>query len=246
MISRGIWGGAAAVLAACAGMMLSHPARAEVLDFQALECPGTGSVAVGNVVEEDGFRITKREGEAFQFTVFCTQATRYPGSTALYNNTVNGLIKVARIDGGAFDATEIKVVALNGPAVVPVNFLATKTNGDQVRHAIQTDGRGPNGGLETFALPNTFTDLVSLEWTQQSPFHQFDDLVVGAGKNCVYTVKSAKAKGGCDTCPSRGADIDTETPCNETGDCPKKLKTTISCPSGPGTCKVKGKRKACE
>ncbi len=221
-------------------------ASAQTIDFQDRECSGTGSVAQGNVVQEDGYSITKREGESFAFTVFCTGSTRYPGSTALYNNTVNGLIKVTKDDGGSFAAVEIKAVALNGPAFVTLNFTGTKAGGGTVLHQVTTDGRGPTGGLETFAFPNTFTDLVSLEWTQQSPFHQFDDLVLSAGSFCVYKTKKSKAKGGCGACPAPGEDIRSDNACEDVGECVKKFKAVLACPDGgPGTCKVKGKRSAC-
>lgn len=66
-----------------------------------------------------------------------------------------------------------------------------------------------------------------------------------ASATCQYTVKSSKAKGGCGACPNKGDGIGTETACEDVSDCPKKLKTTITCPNGPGTCKIKGKRLSC-
>jgi len=233
-------------LAALALLMGAGLAAAQTIDFEDRECQGAGIVNQGNVVQEDGYSITKRDGEPFQFAVFCTGESRYPKSTALFNNTVNGLIKITKDDGGSFTAVEIKAVALNGAAVVPINFTGTKAGGGQVVHGVQTDGRPPNQGLETFVFPNTFTDLVSLEWTQQSPFHQFDDVVLSAGSFCTYRVKKSKAKGGCGACPSPGDEVRTDTACEDVGDCAKKLKTVLACPDGgPGTCKVKGKRSGC-
>lgn len=65
------------------------------------------------------------------------------------------------------------------------------------------------------------------------------------GNTCQYTVTKSKAKGGCQACPQRGGNLPTEAECENVGDCRKKIKTTLSCPQGPGTCKVKGKRDSC-
>ncbi len=67
-----------------------------------------------------------------------------------------------------------------------------------------------------------------------------------ASVGCGYTLKKSKSKGGCGTCPPKGADYGTQTECEKVKDCPKKLKTTIACPGGGnGTCKLKGKRSSC-
>jgi len=70
--------------------------------------------------------------------------------------------------------------------------------------------------------------------------------VCGGGDNCVYTLSKSKSKGGCGNCPARGSDYRTETVCAGPEDCSKKLKTSISCPDGEGTCKLKGKGPRCE
>jgi len=69
-------------------------------------------------------------------------------------------------------------------------------------------------------------------------------VIVGGG-TCSYTIQKSKAKGGCQACPERGENLDTETPCEDVSDCSKKVKTTINCPDGDGTCKIKAKRSSC-
>ncbi|RJP38602.1 MAG: hypothetical protein C4547_04290 [Phycisphaerales bacterium] len=64
------------------------------------------------------------------------------------------------------------------------------------------------------------------------------------GPTCVYTIKKSKPK-KCDDCPAKGSDYETETECEDVGDCAKKIKTIIACPGGNGTCKLKGKRSDC-
>lgn len=72
-------------------------------------------------------------------------------------------------------------------------------------------------------------------------------LAEAEARTCHYTIKKSKAKGGCEACPHRGDDIETEQPCHDVADCRKKLKTTIPCPDGgPGSCTIKAKRRACE
>lgn len=68
----------------------------------------------------------------------------------------------------------------------------------------------------------------------------------GGATHCVYTLNKSKAKGGCGTCPPRGSDYETEAECEGPEDCRAKLKTSISCPEGEGTCKLKGKSPRCE
>jgi len=68
----------------------------------------------------------------------------------------------------------------------------------------------------------------------------------GGGGRCQYTINSSKSKGGCETCPELGDNFETQTPCEEVTDCRKKVKTTINCPEGNGTCKIKAKRSSCD
>lgn len=69
--------------------------------------------------------------------------------------------------------------------------------------------------------------------------------VVTGGGRCNYVIKKSKAGGGCEACPRRGDNFTSEQTCEEIEDCRKKVKTTLNCPSGPGTCKIKGKRDSC-
>lgn len=77
-----------------------------------------------------------------------------------------------------------------------------------------------------------------------------DDFLFAAGGTfCHYTLRrDSVPQGGCQTCPVRGDTARSGTECENTGDCPKKIKGTIGCPGGgPGVCKkVKGKRTSCE
>ena len=220
---------------------------AQTLDFQDRECSGGGLVEQGRVIQEDGFTINQAEREPYQYIVWCVDARAYPCSTALFALTIDGLMKVTKDDGGVFSAKQIEAVALNGANVVPLSFKGIKSNGDEVFHKIQTDGRGPWDCMETFVFPNTFKDLLSLEWTQAAPYHQFDNLVLGSGADtCNYTIKKSKGKKGCKACPKRGADYGTEDECGSVEECRKKIKFKMACPDGgDGFCKTKAKRSSC-
>jgi len=77
----------------------------------------------------------------------------------------------------------------------------------------------------------------------------FDDLdfqKVSCSPTCAYAIRKSKGRRGCETCPQRGDVRQTESPCEAIEDCPKKLKDTIDCPSGPGSCRIRGRRSACE
>ncbi len=64
--------------------------------------------------------------------------------------------------------------------------------------------------------------------------------------HCHYVLKKSKAKGGCGLCPEKGSTVRSQQECGNKKDCDKKLKTTLACPEGPGVCKLKGKRSACD
>ncbi len=162
-----------------------------ILDFQHLEHNDNLVADHGTVVTEDGFQVTKGQGEPFNFASFGTQETRYPGSTALFNNTVSGVIKISAIDGHSFSVASIDFACLNSPGSVTINLVGNKTGGGQVFQTINhtdPDGQLPLD-LVTYNL-NGFTGLDSIEWTQDSPFHQFDNVVI-PGRGINLTVSGA-------------------------------------------------------
>ncbi len=153
-----------------------------IIDFQALEHNDGLTNDEGDIVLEDGFQVTKGQGEPFGFATFGTQETRYPGSTALFNNTVAGLCKISAVDGHSFDVSSIDFACLNSPGSVTINLVGNKTGGGQVFQTINhadPDGQLPLD-LVTYNLSG-FTGLDSIEWTQDSPFHQFDNIVIPGG-----------------------------------------------------------------
>jgi hypothetical protein len=148
-------------------------ASADVIDFQNLEVVANGSFSVGEVILEDGWSITKNAGEPFSFFVFGTLDPRYPGSTALYNNTIGGMNRLQHGGGSVFDLTSIDLDFLVGNQAT-VNFTGFIDGGGTVMQSFQTD---TNVGLETFNFVG-FQNLTSVEWLQDGSFHQYDNIVV--------------------------------------------------------------------
>jgi len=147
-----------------------------VLDFEALEVNNNTFIEVGSTYAEDGFLFEQPGTQPFPFTVFGTGASQFPGSTALFNNTVDGLTRLTRQGGGLFNLESIDLAPLNTGTDMPiVKFTGTKFGGGTVMESFQTSGIG--FVLETFNFTG-FTNLTKVEWEQDFPFHQFDNVVV--------------------------------------------------------------------
>jgi MYXO-CTERM domain-containing protein len=162
------------LVAALTAVAFACTSQAQVIDFQVLEHNDNNIADHGTVYDEDGYRLTKGQGEPFNFASFGTQESRYPGSTALFNNTVDGIITLQRIDGAPFDLISIDIAILNGPGTVNVTFTA---NTGAMQTHTRTEPDFPLN-LETFNFNAGFQNILSVSWVQQSPFHQFDNIVV--------------------------------------------------------------------
>ena len=130
----------------------------------------------GYVYTAGDWMISHPNGEPFEFATFGTLEARYPGSTALFNNTVNGVITFERIDGSAFDMFSIDIASLNNNGPVTVNFVGNLDAGGQVFSQFTTVGM--QNTLQTHEFANDFVNLISLVWVQEGPFHQFDNLTI--------------------------------------------------------------------
>ena len=148
-------------------------ANADILDFQNLEQVNGSVNYVGTSVSEDGWNITKEPGEPFDFAVFGTLDPRYPGSTALFNDTINGMNRLEHGGLSVFNLVSIDLDMLVGnPA--QVNFTGFINGGGTVQQSFNTDG---NVGLQTFNFAG-FTNLTKVEWLQEGSFHQYDNINV--------------------------------------------------------------------
>lgn len=153
---------------------LSTTAGAAVIDFQSLEVADGGTHDIGSSYSEDGFTISQPGAQPHPLAVFGTLESRYAGSTGLFNNTVSGLIRLTW-SGGPFSAFSIDLANLNGQGNVTTTFVGTRSDSSTVTQSFTFDSFQ---SFTTFGFDDEFMDLVRLDWTQDSPFHQFDNIVV--------------------------------------------------------------------
>ena len=144
------------------------PAQAVVLDFESLAHADSSTTPIGSTYTEKGFTIT-----GGQLSTFGTLESRYPGSTALFDDAISANIQLAQVGGGAFTLSSIDLTSLNGDYSVPVTFTGTRADTTTVSQIFTTDASLKT--LETFNFTN-FTNLTNVNWTQDSPFHQFDNI----------------------------------------------------------------------
>lgn len=152
-------------------------ASAQTIDFQALEMNDAGIHDWGYVYQEDGYTLFHDQSEPFEFRTFGTQSSAYPGSTALFNNTVNGVTELVKDDGGAFSLFSIELSNLNGQGPVTVNFSGF-LNGNLVATDSFTTSNQFGNILEEFVFNPDFANVDHVTWVQESPFHQFDNITV--------------------------------------------------------------------
>ncbi len=155
---------------------LAAGASAQVIDFQALEMNDSSIHNWGYVYQEDGFTLDHPQSEPFQFATFGTQESRYPGSTALFNNTVNGEINLRKDNGGVFGLLSIDISNLNANGPVTVRFTGYLAGNPVASDVFTTSGS--QNQLETFFFNPDFANVDHVQWFQESPFHQFDNITM--------------------------------------------------------------------
>jgi hypothetical protein len=163
-----------AILTGAVMLCTASAAHAVVIDFESLQHIDTNVQFHGFTYSEDGFTITNITG-LNPLATFGTLDSRFTGSTALFNNDGDGTTQLARTDGGVFNLQSIDLAELSGSSVATVSFTGNLTGGGTVMQAFNLDGVA--FGAETFAFSG-FSNLVSVTWTQASPFHQFDNIDV--------------------------------------------------------------------
>jgi hypothetical protein len=140
--------------------LAAAPAQAVVIDFN--ELPKVAA-SIGSTYTNQGFTIT-----AFNFDgITSGNFNSYGGlsSTLLNNSFGDGISRLTQVSGGAFDLFSIDLTDVFEQSV---NVKFTGTRADEVTST-----------LETLNFTN-FTNLASVSWTQDYPFHQFDNINVSA------------------------------------------------------------------
>jgi hypothetical protein len=151
---------------------LSFSAHAVLIDFEALKHEDALNVDHGFQYIEDGFQfdeVTANQG----LHTFGTLESRFTGSTALFNDTVGGITKLSKFGGGTFDLISIDLAELNGSRIADITFVT------DLGHSQTFTIDGVAFGAETFLFDAGFLGVNFVTWTQETPFHQFDNLVIG-------------------------------------------------------------------
>ena len=164
---------AAALTLTATASVAGSTAEAAIIDFNTLANSGGSFYNVGMTYSEEGFTLAVIDG-TLPFVTFGAGEVRYGGSPALYNNNGGGLTRLTLDDGGTFSISSIDLAGDTRFGSIPVSFLGTRAD----LSTVQFDLTLTNSQLMAFAFPTVFTDLVSLEWRQITPYHQFDNLVV--------------------------------------------------------------------
>lgn len=175
-----------------AGMIMvgvSGVANALIIDFQSLEHNDANKTACSFTYAEKGYTLNNLS--EYPFYTYGTLETfaRYPGSTALFNDSRDGVTELVRSNGHSFDLHSIDLAELNGNIQSPdhypqtsVTFVGLFSGGGSIAQAFTLDQYFVPNDLSSFQTFNFsgFTNLVKVSWMQQADYHQFDKIVVTA------------------------------------------------------------------
>ena len=169
-----------------------HPVMAQTITFEDLS-GGVPFSSSGHVIlysynapiNEQGF--TFSNGPSVTFGVWTPDAPtyyggNYTGSEALFEDGGGGdSISLTKQGGGAFTLNSIDIannyLQSFSPGSAPINFVGTKEGGGTVTF---TYSPPVDNNLHTVTFSN-FTDVVSVTWQQNFPYHQFDNVVLNGG-----------------------------------------------------------------
>ncbi len=145
--------------------------QAAIIDFQQLEHIDVFTIDHDFQYIEDGFQIDDLT-QVHGLNTFGTLASGYTGSTAMFNDTINGVTQLRKVGGGTFDLFSIDIAELNDPSVASITF--TRDGGHSQVFTLD----GVAFGAETFLFDSGFLGTTSVTWTQARPFHQFDNIQI--------------------------------------------------------------------
>ncbi len=157
-----------ATLFALAGFQVN----AAVIDFNALT--GSGDVYRGQTYQEDGFRLDTA-GDFYSLH----SGLGYNGTPGFFNNIINAVTTLKQSSNDIFSLDSIDLDSLNGGYQVTVTFIGTLFNGSTTTTSFLTNA---SSGLQTFTFGSSFDNVRSVAWTQASPYHSFDNIVVNAAQ----------------------------------------------------------------
>lgn len=146
-------------------------AGATTITFDSLEQAGSSYQFLSSYTE-NGFTLSGGNFASAQ------QGTTgwYFGSASLFNNTPGGVTTLSKLGGGTFDFSSIDLapVSTGYGTGATVSFIGNVHGGGTVNTSYTLNNTFT---FQTF-LVSGFNNLDSVTWTQNSPYHQFDNIVL--------------------------------------------------------------------
>jgi hypothetical protein len=156
-----------------AGVLVSSFAQATVIDFESLYVNDNGATNGFNNYVESGFQFDSLNNGTL--ASWHATNTSFIGSTSLFNDQPGNTTQLFKVGGGAFDMTSIDLACVyNDGSVQTVNFVGTRADNSTVNASFNLTN--PNTQT-TFAFSG-MTNIVKLEWNQDAPYHQFDNVTI--------------------------------------------------------------------
>lgn len=163
------------VLFAAATIFTVTSAQAVVtIDFESLDTANNTVNYVGDTYSDDGFEFTSLS-PGLGLGTFGSLESRFTGSTALFDDNADGVIRLNQIDDAPFDLLAINLASLNGDMPLDVTFVGTISGGGTVSQTFTIDSSP--FVQQTFNFTG-FSNLTKVEWVQAPPYHQFDNIVI--------------------------------------------------------------------
>lgn len=156
---------------------------AQTIDFTSIGCTGSGQGGGANFYESpftiDGFTFTNLSSSGFG--TWCTGASHYPNSPALFNGGGNTTAVLTKAGGGVFAIQSISLAQLYSGLTgrIDVVFTGEHLDGSRISQTFSVVGNGGRPVFQQFNFMSLFSNLVKLSWNQGgNDLHQFDNIVV--------------------------------------------------------------------
>jgi hypothetical protein len=147
---------------------------ATVIDFENLYHNDANISSHGVSYTEDGFTLTKDPDNSFRS--YGALNSNFVGSTSLYDSYVGGMTTLKKARGALFSIRSIDLNELNSNQASTITFSGITGLDASFTQSFRLDGLKTT--VETFYFNSLFKDLRQVSWFQQSPFHQFDNIVL--------------------------------------------------------------------
>jgi hypothetical protein len=156
---------------AFAGLMtITAYAQAAIIDFNGLSGCGNGFCVRGSLYVEDGFKLEGVDNSILN-------SYHLTANPSFLNSTIDAETRLTQIGGGAFSLVSIDLDTLQTNLPVSVTFTGSLAGGGLVSQSFTTDSAAGTT-FETFNFGTNFSNVIQVDWTQISPFHKFDNIVV--------------------------------------------------------------------